>query len=178
MRWEVSMPRKPSKMYRESRSQAFTRREYMSGVPLSRIQQFDMGNPRGDFPVKVSLVAKENCQIRHLALEAARIASNRFMVKKAGSLGYHLKVLIYPHIVLRENKQATGAGADRVSQGMRKAFGKAVGTAARIKRDQNIISIQTSKAFFLNAKDALRRASMKLPTPCYIVVDRGEELIS
>jgi large subunit ribosomal protein L10e len=178
VRWEVSMARKPSKMYRESRSQAFTRREYMSGVPLSRIQQFDMGNPRGDFPVKVSLVAKESCQIRHLALEAARIAANRFMVKKAGSLGYHLKVLIYPHIVLRENKQATGAGADRVSQGMRKAFGKAVGTAARIKRDQNIISIQTNKAFFLNAKDALRRASMKLPTPCYIVVDRGEELIS
>ena len=172
------MPRKPSKMYRESRSQAFTRREYMSGVPLSRIQQFDMGNPRGDFPVKISLVAKENCQIRHLALEAARIAANRFMVKKAGSLGYHLKVLIYPHIVLRENKQATGAGADRVSQGMRSAFGKAVGTAARIKRDQNLISIQTNKAFFLNAKDALRRASMKLPTPCYIVVDRGEELIS
>ena len=40
----------------------------------------------------------------------------------------------YPHHVLRENKQATGAGADRVSQGMRCAFGKNVGTAARVKR--------------------------------------------
>ena len=172
------MARKPAKMYRESRSQAFTRREYMSGVPLNRINQYDMGNPGGDFPIKLSLKAKENCQIRHLALEAARIAANRHMAKKAGSVGYHLKVLIYPHIVLRENKQATGAGADRVSQGMRKAFGKAVGTAARINRDQNLISIRTSKAFFLNAKDALRRASMKLPTPCYIVIDKGEELVS
>ena len=172
------MARKPAKMYRESRSQAFTRREYMSGVPLNRIQQYDMGNLRGEFPVKVSLVAKENCQIRHLALEAARIAANRFMVKRAGTLGYHLKVRIYPHIVLRENKQATGAGADRVSQGMRKSYGKAVGTAARVRRNQNLITISTNKAFFLTAKDALRRASMKLPTPCSIHINKGEELVA
>jgi large subunit ribosomal protein L10e len=137
-----------------------------------------MGNARAEFPIKVSLVAKESCQIRHVALEAARIAANRFMAKRAGSLGYHLKMLIYPHIVLRENKQATGAGADRVSQGMRKAFGKAIGTAARIKRDQNLITIRTSKAFFLNAKEALRRAGMKLPTSCYISINQGEELVA
>lgn len=178
MRWDAQMARKPSKMYRESRSQAYTRREYMSGVPLSRITQFDMGKLKGDFPIKVTLVAKENCQIRHLALEAARIAANRFMMKKAGSLGYHLKILPFPHIVLRENKQATGAGADRVSQGMRASFGKAVGTAARVKRDQNLISIWTTKAFFLNAKEALRRASMKLPTSCTIVINKGAEVVA
>jgi large subunit ribosomal protein L10e len=171
------MARKPAKMYRQSFSQAYTRREYMGGVPFSRIAQFDMGNAKGDFPIKVSLVAKESCQIRHVALEAARIAANRLMMKKAGSLGYHLKILLYPHIVLRENKQATGAGADRVSQGMRAAFGKAVGTAARVKRDQHLITIRTSKAFFQNAKEALRRAGMKLPTPCSIVIDKGEELV-
>jgi len=171
------MPRKPAKMYRHSWSQAYTRREYMGGVPLSRIAQFDMGNAAGDFPIKVSLIAEESCQIRHVALEAARIAANRLMVKKAGTLGYHLKILIFPHIVLRENKQATGAGADRVSQGMRKSFGKAVGTAARVKQGQQLITIHTSKAFFLNAKQALRRASMKLPTPCFIVVKKGEELV-
>ncbi len=165
-------------MYRESRSQAYTRRKYMGGVPLSRIAQFDMGNTKGQFPVKISLVAKENCQIRHVALESARIAANRHMMKKAGSLGFHLKILLFPHIVLRENKQATGAGADRVSQGMRQSFGKAVGTAARVKHDQRILTIRTSKAFFQNAKRALHRASMKLPTPCYIVIDKGEELVS
>jgi large subunit ribosomal protein L10e len=172
------MARKPAKMYRQSWSQAYTRREYMGGVPLSRIAQFDMGNSKGDFPITVSLLVKENCQIRHTALEAARIAANRLMSKKAGSLGYHLKILIFPHIVLRENKQATGAGADRVSQGMRQAFGKAVGTAARVRRDQHIITIRTSKVFFDSAKQALRRAGMKLPTPWYIVIDKGEELVS
>jgi large subunit ribosomal protein L10e len=172
------MARKPAKMYSHSWSQAYSRREYMGGVPLSRIAQFDMGNAKGDFPITMSLVANENCQIRHVALEAARIAANRLMVKKAGSLGYHFKILIFPHIVLRENKQATGAGADRVSQGMRQAFGKAVGTAARVRRNQNIITIRTSKVFFENAKAALRRASMKLPTPCSIIIVKGEELVS
>ena len=171
------MARKPASMYRESWSQAYTRRNYMGGVPLSRIAQFDMGNAKGDFPIKLSLVAKEACQIRHVALEAARIAANRHMIKRAGSLGYHLKILLYPHIVLRENKQATGAGADRVSQGMRAAFGKAVGTAARVKRNQHLITIRTSKAFFKSAKEALRRAGMKLPTPCSIVIDQGEDLV-
>jgi large subunit ribosomal protein L10e len=156
-------------MYREIRGQANTRREYMGGVPASRITQFDLGNKAGEFPIKVTLIAKEQCQIRHTALESARIAANRFMTKKAGSLGFHLKIRVHPHNVLRENKQATGAGADRVSQGMRSAFGKPVGTAARVSSGQKIISIRTSKPQFLNAKDALRRASMKLPTPCTIV---------
>ena len=168
------MSRKPNCMYREIRGQANTRREYMGGVPASRITQFDLGNKGGEFSLMVSLVAKEQCQIRHTALEAARIAANRHMSKKAGNLGFHLKIRVHPHNVLRENKQATGAGADRVSQGMRKAFGKAVGTAARIQPGQKLISIRTTKPQFINAKAALRRASMKLPTPCSVVLDYGE----
>jgi large subunit ribosomal protein L10e len=161
-------------MYRQIRGQANTRREYMGGVPASRITQYDLGNRRGEFSVMVSLVAKEPCQIRHTALESARIAANRLMSKKAGSLGFHLKIRIHPHIVLRENKQATGAGADRVSQGMRRAFGKNVGRAARVQEGQKLISIRTSKPHYLTAKNALRRASMKLPTPCTIVLDYGD----
>ena len=72
------------------------------------------------------------CQIRHTALEAARVISNATIRKAAGPQGYALRIHTYPHQVLRENKQATGAGADRVSQGMRQAFGKNVGTAARV----------------------------------------------
>jgi large subunit ribosomal protein L10e len=81
-------------------------------------------------------------------------------------------------VVLRENKQATGAGADRVSDGMRKAFGKAVSTAARVESGQSLMSVRTTKANFQIAKEALKRASMKLPTPCRIVVEKGQELVS
>lgn len=38
------MVRKPASMYREIKGQAYTRREYMGGVPAVRISQFDMGN--------------------------------------------------------------------------------------------------------------------------------------
>ena len=171
------MPRKPNSMYREIRGQPYARREYMGGVPASRITQYDLGNINGDFPIVMTLVAKEACQIRHIALEAARISANRHMVKSAGSLGFHLKIRIHPTIVLRENKQATGAGADRVSMGMRKSFGKAVGTAARVRPGQKLITIRTNRSNYVTAKGALRRAGMKLPTPCSIIVEEGESLI-
>ena len=171
------MARKPAVMYREIKGMAFTRRKFMGGVPNSRIQQFDMGNLREEFPVVLSLKVKNRVQIRHTALEAGRIAANRVLSKEAGVANYHLRVRVYPHIVLRENKLATGAGADRVSSGMRSAFGKNVGTAARLERNQAILTVHVpvEKANF--AKDALWRASMKFPSPCYIEVEKGQELI-
>jgi len=167
------MVRKPAKMYREVKSQAYTRREYMGGVPGLRINQFEMGNTGGDFPLNVHLVVAERCQIRHTALEAARIAANRHLQKRCGSMNYHLRVRVYPHIVLRENKQATGAGADRVSEGMRRAFGKAVGTAARVKPGQQVMTVRTSPPYLNAVKEALRRAGMKLPTPFRVVVEEA-----
>lgn len=164
-------------MYREIRGQAYTRREYMGGVPASRIIQYDMGDASGEFPVQISLKTKESCQIRHTSLESARIAANRLLSKRVGTVNYHLKIRIYPHHVLRENKLATGAGADRVSSGMRHAFGKAVGTAARVQSDQSVMTIWTYPSQFNLAKEALWRASMKITSPCYIDIEKGEELI-
>ncbi|MHC1624531.1 MAG: 50S ribosomal protein L16 [Methermicoccaceae archaeon] len=161
------MARKPAKMYRKLK-RPYTRREYMGGVPGIKVVHFDMGNPTADFPVTLTLKAKEACQIRHTALESARIIANKTMMKAAGRLGYHLKLNVYPHQVLRENKQATGAGADRVSDGMRKAFGKPVGTAARVHPEQTIITLRVGKQHADIAKDALRKAGHKLPTPTRI----------
>jgi large subunit ribosomal protein L10e len=163
-------------MYRRVVGQPFTRRKYMGGVPNLRIANFNVGNPKGDFPIELVLVAQEMCQVRHNALEAARVTANRVMTK-TGVMNYHLKILVYPHNVLRENKQATGAGADRVSQGMRSAFGKNVGLAARVYPGTNLILLRTNKDLFKKAKAALRKASMKMPTPTRIVVQKGAELL-
>jgi len=171
------MPRKPGSMYREIKGQAYARREYMGGVPASRITQFEHG-VHGAYPVRMTLRVREACQIRHIALEAARISANRFLLRKAGTSGYHLKILVFPHNVLRENKIATGAGADRISDGMRHAFGKAVGTAARVQSDQAIMTVETNGPSFAVAKEALHRAGVKLPSPCYIEVERGQEFAS
>jgi large subunit ribosomal protein L10e len=165
-------------MYRQIRGQAYTRREYMGGVPAPRINTFDLGNMSGEFPVTMSLIIKEPCQIRHTALEAARIAANRALTKLASPASYHLKIRVYPHIVLREHKMATGAGADRISGGMRAAFGKAVGTAARVQGGQSIMTIRTTVQSFPAAKEAMWKASMKLPSPCIMRIEKGEELLS
>ena len=173
------MARKPASMYRRLKGPAYTRRKYIGGVPNNRITSFHAGNrvaaETGQFKVVMELRADNSCQIRHTALEAARVISNSTIRNAAGMQGYALRIHTYPHHILRENKQATGAGADRVSQGMRCAFGKNVGTAARVKRGQRVISIQFSPEHYLIAKDALRKASMKFPTPCTTTLIRGAE---
>ena len=171
------MVRKPASMYRRITGQAYTRREYMGGVPASRLNQFDMGNTSGEFPIVLSLKVKNRVQIRHTALEAGRIAANKMLSSQAGAANYHLKVRAYPHCVLRENKLATGAGADRVSSGMRNGFGKNVGTAARLERDQSVLTVEVTQEKANVAKTALWKASMKFPSPCYIDVERGQELL-
>ncbi|WP_406660021.1 50S ribosomal protein L16 [Methanolobus sp. ZRKC3] len=171
------MVRKPASMYRNVRQRSFTRRKYMGGVPGSQVIHYDMGNKTAEFPIKLTLIAKERCQLTHKSLEAARITANRTMMSAAGRAGYHIKLRVYPHEVLRENKQATGAGADRVSSGMRGAYGKNVGTAARVSAGQKIFTISVNKENFASAKDALRKAGHKLPTPIRIVIDQGLELV-
>jgi large subunit ribosomal protein L10e len=156
---------------------AYTRKDYIRKIPGSRIVQYDMGNLSGEFPLTVSLAVKEPAQLSHNALEAARIASNRYMQRRSGRMGYQLKIRVYPHHIVRENPMATGAGADRVQDGMRKAFGKAVSSVALVKANQKVLTIKTNKKNFKDSKEALRRAAMKFPVPCRVVIDKGAELV-
>ena len=142
----------------------------MGCVPGSKIVQFEMGNLSQEFPTEVDLIVEESCQIRHSALEAARITVNRRLMKSVGRSNFHFKVRIFPHHVLRENKQATGAGADRVSEGMRLAFGKAVGTAARVDANQKILTVYSTPQYLEKVKDALNHGGHKLPTPSHLKV--------
>ena len=168
------MPLRPAHTYRHFSGPAYSRREFVKGVPVMRVTFFDMGNPKGDYDLEMSLVVEETGQIRHNAIEAARIAANRMMELDAGKDNYHLKVRIYPHQVLRENPIVMGAGADRVSDGMRHAFGRPIGVAARVFTGQKLITVKTKKEFNLVVKEALRRASLKLSLRSRIVVDKGQ----
>jgi large subunit ribosomal protein L10e len=58
---------------------------------------------------------------------------------------------------------AMGAGADRISDGMRRAFGKAVGHAVRAEIGSELLTVYTTQAHVADAKEALRKASHKLP---------------
>ena len=165
-------------MFRDVKSQAYTRKKYVGGIPGIRLFQFVMGDKRkNDFEIELQLRSGSNCQIRHTSLESARVTANRFIAKQTGTLGYKMHIHVYPHILIRENKQATGAGADRISQGMRNSFGKIVNLAARVKNEQRLITVSVNRKNFLFAKQALKKANSKLGTPCRIVVVRGEEFI-
>ncbi len=160
------MAQKPGSMYREVKGQAYTRKEYIGGIPHLKVGQFVTGNRKGKFEFELNLIAEEKCQILDNALEAARITATRTLSRKVGDKNFKAHVLVYPHHVLRENKQATGAGADRVSEGMRRSFGKKIGNAARVDANQPVIRVWVNEANVELGKDALRKASMKLPTPC------------
>ncbi len=73
--------------------------------------------------------------------------------------------------MLRENKMIATAGADRLQEGMRRAFGKAVSLAARVKQDQCIMEMHVKKDHVEAAKKALVGACVKLPiTPSIKVI--------
>ena len=88
------MSRRPGRCYRNCSRQPYTRKKYIHRQPASRIVSFDMGDPSGKFEVEISLVGLEKCQIRHQALEAARIASNRSMQREVGRRNYHLRIRV------------------------------------------------------------------------------------
>ena len=46
----------PAHMFR-GKKKAYTRKEYIGGVPASRITQFDVGSPSSDFKVEVTPVS-------------------------------------------------------------------------------------------------------------------------
>mgnify|MGYP001558878673 FL=1 len=160
-----------AKNYREVKGQPYTRKEYIRGSPPPKITKFTMGDTKTTFPIHATLIAGEEAQIRHNALEAARVASNRVLSAKLGN-AYVLRIVPYPHTILRENKMIFGAHADRLSQGMRRAFGKPIGAAARVKIGQSIIEVGVNETAVEVAKEALELGKDKLPIPCRIVIEK------
>jgi large subunit ribosomal protein L10e len=56
---------------------------------------------------------------------------------------------------------------------MKKAYGKAVGTAARLKINKPILVARVDEENVESAKVALKRASDKFPVPCKIIVKKN-----
>lgn len=172
---------RPAKAYRRPVGPAYTRisttkprLSYIKGVPGTKIVMYDMGNKTGYFDTEVSLISLERMQLRHNSLEAARITVNKYLSKNVGNVDFRFKIRIYPHHVMRENPLATGAGADRFSTGMKKAFGKPIGKAARVKENQKLMTVWVNSDNIEAAKEALRKAKMKLSCKTAIIVSESE----
>merc|ERR1712107_655260 len=131
---------------------------------MGKLRIYDTGKkkiPCDEYPSAAHMVCDERQQISSEALEAARIATNKYMVTNAGRDFFHIRVRPHPYQVLRINKTLSCAGADRLSTGMRGAFGKAYGTAARVDIGQVLISIRTKEEKLPAAVEALQQAKHK-----------------
>ncbi|CAJ1374375.1 unnamed protein product [Effrenium voratum] len=142
------MGRRPAKCYRYNKNKPYPKTRYCRGVPDPKIRIFDVGKkkmPCDEFPATCHLVCDEDQQLTSEALEAARIAVNKYMITNAGRDFFHIRMRPHPFNVLRINKTLSCAGADRLSSGMRGAFGKPYGTAARVDIGQVLISVRTKE---------------------------------
>jgi len=151
-----------------TRVSKFKKKSFIKANPNINIVRFEMGDPNKKFEYSLELISKNDLQIRHNAIESARLSSNRLLEHRLGQGAYFYKIKIYPHHVLRENPLASGAGADRFSTGMQHSFGKPIGKAAQVKKGQVLATVSVDKANLKIAKQALERVAHKLPCSCTI----------
>ena len=143
------------------------KKSYIKTIPNSKIVKFRMGDLKGyaadKYPIILNVKSKEKVQIRDNAIEAIRQFLNRFLEEKMGK-EFYFEVKTYPHHILRENKMLTGAGADRMQTGMALAFGKTIGRAALIRKDQTLflIGVQSQKQE-VEARKLINSAKSRLP---------------
>jgi large subunit ribosomal protein L10e len=135
-----------------------------------------MGDTSCDFDYRLELqnLTTGEKKISHNALEAARVAANRLLEKELEPGNFMLKVVPYPHEVIRKNKRINVPQADRFQEGMRLAYGTPIATAARVERGDIILIAEVDEDGLETANEALERADNKLPISCRILVNEKE----
>lgn len=169
------MARRPARCYRYCKNKPYPKSRYNRGVPDAKIRIYDLGKKKAtvdEFPLCIHLVSNELEQLSSEALEAARICANKYITKVSGRDSFHLRVRVHPFHVLRINKMLSCAGADRLQQGMRGAWGKPHGLAARVDIGQIIFSVRTKDSNKDVAIEGLRRARYKFPGQQRIILSK------
>jgi len=169
------MGRRPARCYRYCKNKPYPKSRFCRGVPDAKIRIFDLGRKKArvdEFPLCVHLLSNEFEQISSEALEAGRICANKYLVKTCGKDAFHVRMRVHPFHVLRINKMLSCAGADRLQTGMRGAFGKPLGTVARVDIGQPLISVRAKEQHMANVIEALRRAKFKFPGRQKIAVSK------
>ncbi len=126
---------------RKSKSKS---KSYIKVIPHNKIVKYSSGNHKayneGKLLFVLRLIADEDILIRDIALEAGRMSLNKNLEKSLPNK-FYFWVKVYPHHILRNNKTAAGAGADRLSTGMTHSFGVVEGRAARVAKGQQIFMV-------------------------------------
>jgi len=148
------------------------KQNYVGTSPGSKIRQYNMGNPLRKYDTAVDLITTQKVAIRDNALESLRINLNRRLTNKIGNENFFMRLRAIPHHILRENKQAQGAGADRVSQGMSHSFGKMIGRAARVSKNRELFSLLTDEKYVKDMVSVMKTVQSKAPCKMKIKVHK------
>jgi len=153
-----------------TRKSKYSKKNFVKVYPPSKIQRFELGDAAKKFRYKLLVRVKNRLQIRHNALEAARLTANKALEKHLGKDNYFLKIRVFPHHILRENPLAAGAGADRMSTGMAHSYGKNISVAAQLEEGQPVAEINVDEEGLKIAKLAMKRIAYKLPCSCTVEI--------
>ena len=153
-----------------TRKSKYKDKDYIKAMTQHKISRFEMGNKKGLYDYKVTLVSKDTLQLRQNAIESARLVVNRKMETNLGT-DYFLIINVYPHHALRENKMLGGAHADRLQTGMGQAFGKVINVAAQVKKGKILFTAFVKKSALESTKLAFKSASPRMPCRVSIEVE-------
>ncbi len=153
-----------------TRKSKYKAKGYIKAIPNHKISRFQMGDNAKKFAYKVKLVSKSTIQIRHNAIESARLVVNRKLEVGLGK-DYFFIINIFPHHALRENRKLGGAHADGLQTGMAHSFGKVVNRAAQVRRGATLFTAFVNDNGLELAKTALKSANPRLPGQCTIQVE-------
>ncbi|MCH7568089.1 MAG: 50S ribosomal protein L16 [Nanoarchaeota archaeon] len=159
--------------YSKKKARPYTRKSkkksksYIKVIPQNKIVKYNLGNIKsyqeGKFKYVVRFIANEKVQIRDNAIEACRQLLNKTLERKIPNQ-YYFGIKVFPHHILRNNKTAAGAGADRLSSGMKHSFGIIEGRAAIVKPGKEIfiVACETEQGARI-ARQAMTMIKSKVP---------------
>jgi len=154
-------------------------KSYIKTIPPQKIVKFNMGNIQkyeaGDYKIRVTLSAGENIQIRDIALEAIRQGLNKDMTKMVGK-DFFLRVNVYPHNILRNNRIFSGGSkGERVQTGMKNSFGSSEGRAAVIKNGKSIFTLYfNGEENIKNVRHTFKKVTPKLACKAIVKFEKSE----
>ncbi len=170
--------------YSKKKARPYTRvsknksKAYIKQVPHNKIVKYNLGNTEafvaGKLKHIVRLIADEKAQVRDNSLESCRLLLTKNLEKRLPKQFYMI-VKVYPHHILRNNKTAAGAGADRLSSGMKHSFGIVEGRAAMVRpgTEMFFIACETEKAA-REAREIMNSLKSKIPCKSVIRFEKEE----
>jgi len=160
-----------------TRKSKFKQHMYIrGGIPAKRTVKFDMGDANISYPLRLSLFTLQEGTLLDNAIEASRQTANKYLLKMFGGKqsGFYFKIKVFPHHIVRIHPIAMGAGADRYSTGMARAYGKPTNLAARVRAGQELMFIDIPHEKEAIAREALRKAKCKIPFKSFIDITKKE----